>query len=109
MSLVELRQFEYFLAVAEERHFTRAAARCHVSQSALSASIRALEHELGTLLFTRSTRSVELTAAGEALIPEAQKTVAAVHSAGRAVEAAKTSLNGTLSIGGGCTSGVPRH
>ena len=60
---MELRQLEHFVAVAEERHFTHAAETLRISQSGLSASIRALELELGAALFIRTTRSVELTAA----------------------------------------------
>ncbi|MGH3486496.1 MAG: LysR family transcriptional regulator, partial [Actinopolymorphaceae bacterium] len=65
---MELRQLEYFVTVAEERHFTRAAQRLHVAQSGISASIRSLERELEAELFIRSTRSVELTDAGRALL-----------------------------------------
>ena len=61
---MEFRQLEYFVAVAQERHFTRAAKLMHVAQSGLSASIRSLERELGADLFVRSTRQVELTPAG---------------------------------------------
>lgn len=66
---MELRQLVHFLAVVEERHFTRAARRVHLTQSSLSASIRMLERELGDELFVRSTRSVEVTEAGRALLP----------------------------------------
>ncbi|WP_230674040.1 LysR family transcriptional regulator [Rathayibacter sp. Leaf248] len=69
------RQLAAFVAVAEELHFTRAAARLFVVQSTLSASIRALEHELGAALFERSTRRVALTAVGEALLPEARRAI----------------------------------
>jgi DNA-binding transcriptional LysR family regulator len=61
---MELRQLEHFVAVAEERHFSRAALRVHIVQSGLSSSIRSLERELGTSFFVRSTRRVELSEAG---------------------------------------------
>ena len=63
---MELRQLEAFVAVAEERNFTRAAARLHVAQSGLSATIRSLERELQTQLFIRTTRQVELSPTGSA-------------------------------------------
>ncbi len=66
---MELRQLAHFVAVAEERHFTRAAARVHVVQSSLSSSIAALERELGGALFVRDNRRVALTPAGRALLP----------------------------------------
>ena len=58
---MELRQLKHFLVVAEEHHFTRAAERLHIVQSGLSASIQALEEDLGAALFVRTTRRVELT------------------------------------------------
>jgi DNA-binding transcriptional LysR family regulator len=97
--IVELRQIEYFLAVAEERHFTRAAARMRVAQSGLSASIRALERELGASLFVRNTRSVELTDEGRALLIEARHTLANVAAAKDAVAAVQGLLRGTLAVG----------
>jgi DNA-binding transcriptional LysR family regulator len=96
---VELRQLEYFVAVAEERHFTRAAGRMHVAQSGLSASIQSLERELGADLFVRSTRSVELTDEGRALLTEARHTLAGVAAAKDAVAAVKGLLRGTLAVG----------
>jgi DNA-binding transcriptional LysR family regulator len=84
---IELRHLRYFVAVAEERHFTRAAARVHVSQPPLSAQIRQLEQRLGATLFVRSGRPVELTAAGEALLPAAYAALAAVEAGVGAVRA----------------------
>ncbi|TXS07499.1 LysR family transcriptional regulator [Streptomyces sp. col6] len=96
---MELRQLEHFVAVAEERHFTRAAERVAVSQSGLSASVRALEQELRTPLFSRTTRSVRLTEAGRALLVEAERTLAGVRAAKEAVDAVRGLLRGTLSVG----------
>src|SRR5262249_9122212 len=70
-------QLSHFLVVAEERHFTRAAARVHLTQSSLSSSVRALERDLGSGLFVRSTRQVELTEAGRAVLPAAMRAVGA--------------------------------
>jgi DNA-binding transcriptional LysR family regulator len=96
---VELRQLEHFVAAAEERHFTRAARRLHIVQSGLSASIRALERELDAALFVRSTRRVELTPAGRALLPEARRTLAAAAASAEAVAAVQGLLRGTLAVG----------
>jgi DNA-binding transcriptional LysR family regulator len=97
---VDIRQLEHFVAVTEERQFTRAAARCHISQSALSASIRALEREMDVPLFVRTTRNVELTLAGGALLKEAQTILASVASAREAVKAVEGRMGGTLRVGG---------
>ena len=77
---MELRHLQHFVAVAEDQHFTRAAERLLVSQSGLSASIRALERELQTPLFVRTTRRVTLTPAGRALLGEAERILAQVRS-----------------------------
>ncbi|MFC6091380.1 LysR family transcriptional regulator [Saccharothrix lopnurensis] len=104
---MELRQLEYFVAVAEECHFTRAARRMHVAQSGLSASIRALEVELGAPLFVRSTRQVELTQAGRALLAEARRALGTIDAARDAVAAVQGLLRGELSVGGvQCLHGV---
>ncbi len=96
---MELRQLEYFVAVAEECHFTRAAQRLHVAQSGLSASIRTLERELGATLFLRSTRQVELTEAGRALLVEARRALTNVAAAKDAVAAVQGLLRGRLAVG----------
>ncbi|CQR65930.1 LysR substrate-binding domain-containing protein [Streptomyces leeuwenhoekii] len=104
---MELRQLRHFVAVAEDQHFTRAAERLMVSQSGLSASIRALERELQTPLFVRTTRRVTLTEAGRALLGEAQRILAQVRSAHEAVAAVQGVLRGTLSLGTEqCIAGV---
>jgi DNA-binding transcriptional LysR family regulator len=89
----ELRQLRYFIAVAERLNFTHAASELNIAQQGLSSSIRALEATLGVRLFERSTREVRLTAAGEALLPEARRTVA---QAERAVQVAQRAARGEV-------------
>ncbi|MCI2422351.1 LysR family transcriptional regulator [Saccharopolyspora sp. K220] len=96
---MDLRQLEHFVTVAEERHFTRAAERLFISQSGLSASIRALEKELGAELFIRNTRRVHLTEAGQALLEESRHTLASVTAAREAVAAVQGLLRGRLRVG----------
>lgn len=96
---MELRQLEHFVTVAEERHFTRAAELLQISQSGLSASIRSLEQELGTSLFIRSTRRVELTTAGQALLADSVRTLASAAAARDAVAAVRGLQRGRLTVG----------
>ncbi|WP_327191557.1 LysR family transcriptional regulator [Streptomyces xinghaiensis] len=96
---MELRQLAYFVAVAEERNFTRAAERLHVAQPGVSAQIRRLERELGQELFDRSGRTVRLTAAGAAVLPHARTALAAADGARSAVEELTGLLRGTVAIG----------
>lgn len=83
---MDLRQLRYFVAVAEARHFGRAAERLHIAQSPLSQAIRQLEAHLGARLLERTTRRVEVTAAGEALLAEARRILASVDAARVQVE-----------------------
>jgi DNA-binding transcriptional LysR family regulator len=96
---MELQQLRYVVAVAEERSFTRAAERCFVVQSALSHQIKALEHELGVTLFARTSRRVELTAAGEAFLTSARASLDAAERAVADAGAATGEIRGTLTIG----------
>lgn len=96
---MELRQLEHFVAVAEERHFTRAARRVHLGQSSLSGSIQALERELGSTLLTRSSRQVLLTAAGSAFLPAARRALGAVDDARAVVDEVAGLVRGQLAIG----------
>ncbi|MDQ0280728.1 LysR family transcriptional regulator [Rhodococcoides fascians] len=96
---MELRQLEYFVAVAEEANFTRAAARVHISQSGVSAQIRALERELGAELIDRSGGTATLTTAGQAALPQARATLAAAGSVKQSVDDVTGLLRGRLSVG----------
>ncbi|GHH46386.1 LysR family transcriptional regulator [Streptomyces candidus] len=96
---MELRHLRHFVALAEERSFTRAAARELIVQSGLSSSVRGLEKEVGALLFVRGTRPVRLTTEGEALLPAARRTLDAADTALQAVRGVHGGLTGRLRIG----------
>jgi DNA-binding transcriptional LysR family regulator len=96
---MDLKQLRYFLAVAEEAHFGRAARRLHIVQPALSMQIRALEESLGTRLFKRTSRRVELTEAGALLRVEAERTIAQAEHAKSVVQRAARGEIGTIRIG----------
>jgi DNA-binding transcriptional LysR family regulator len=96
---VELRQLRYFVAVAEELHFRRAAARLHISQPPLSQAISALEHELGLTLLERTRRRVELTAAGDAFLRDARAMLAELDVAVSTARAIDAGQEGVLRVG----------
>ncbi|BCJ41305.1 LysR family transcriptional regulator [Actinoplanes ianthinogenes] len=96
---MELRQLEYFVAVAEEQHFSRAAERLHVVQSAVSAAIKTLERDLGVPLLDRNAKRVLLTDAGTALLPRARAALDAARDARDAVDEVRGGLRGTLRLG----------
>lgn len=89
----------YVVAVAEEASFTRAAARCFVVQSALSHQVKALENELGVILFARTSRRVELTAAGQAFLSPARASLDAAQRAAVDAAAAHGQIRGQLKVG----------
>jgi DNA-binding transcriptional LysR family regulator len=96
---MELRQLEYFVAVAEEANFTRAAERVHVSQSGVSAQVRQLERDLGAPLIDRSGRVATLTAAGVAALPHARAALAAAAAARQSVDDVSGLLSGRIVVG----------
>ena len=95
---IELRQLRYFVTVAEELHFGRAARRLHMTQPPLSQTIMALEEMLGAPLFERNRRGVALTAAGAALLPEAARLLQQSAGLAELVRRAATGASGRLSL-----------
>src|SRR5471030_1559501 len=96
---MNLKQIRFALAVAQEQNFTRAAQRCHTVQSALSHQIAKLEEELGSTLFERTSRQVNLTAAGRAFLAPAEQLLAAHSHLIDTMEALKGEVTGTLTVG----------
>lgn len=107
---MQLQQLRYFAAVADTRHFTRAAEREHVAQPSLSQQIRALERELGAELFHRARGHITLTDAGETLLPFARRILADAETARREVQEVAQLRRGRLRLGAPpslCASLVP--
>jgi LysR family transcriptional regulator, transcription activator of glutamate synthase operon len=96
---MEVRQLRYLVALAEERHFTRAAAREHVAQPALSQQIRRLEEQVGLALVERTTRSVALTGAGELLVARARRILNELDAARAELEALTGVQTGHVTVG----------
>lgn len=97
--IVQFHQLHYFVAVAETRHFTRAAEHVHVSQPSLSQQIRALENELGAALFSRARGNVALTEAGESLLPLARRILADAETARHEVQELVQLRRGRIRLG----------
>src|SRR5690349_21165476 len=98
VAAMELRHLRYFVAVAEELHFRRAAERLHIAQPAVSEQIRNLERELGVQLLERTQRSVTLTAPGAALLVEARRVLRLADDAQRATRQAEAGVTARLRI-----------
>ena len=103
---MELRHLRYFIAVAEELHFRRAAERLHMAQPPLTRMIKLLERELGTTLFDRNTRSVALTSSGQAMLEPAREVVEALR---RATEAARSAERGEVGLVRIAFAGISTH
>lgn len=102
---MELRHLRYFLAVAEELHFARAAERLHIEQSPLSRAIKELEEDLGTQLFVRTTRSTRLTRAGRLFLEHVPRVFTALQQARDSVKAAANGFHGQLRVA--LSDGIP--
>jgi DNA-binding transcriptional LysR family regulator len=95
---LELRHLRYFIAVAEELHFARAAEKLHIEQSPLSRAIKDLEYDLDAQLFERTTRCTRLTWAGQVFMDEARRVLSTLEQAKASVKAAATGYRGTLRV-----------
>ncbi len=102
---MDLRQLRYLVALAEERHFTRAASREHIAQPALSQQIRRLEEEVGLALVERTTRQVAITDAGELLVARARRILAEVEAAQSELQSLRGIHTGHVSVGAMHTMG----
>lgn len=105
---MEIRQLRYAVALADELHFGRAAAREHIVQSALSQHIRRLEREVGVPLFVRTTHSVALTRAGETFLPEARRVLARLEAAVDAVRRLPAAAQLRVAVGDASFDSMPR-
>lgn len=97
--VMELRQLRYFIAVVEERSFTRAAQQLYIAQPGISAQIKNLEREVGQKLLDRAGREVRLTAAGTAFLPHAREALTAVQRGQDSVDAVAGLTQGTITLG----------
>ncbi len=105
---MELRHLRYFIAVAEELHFARAAERLHIEQSPLSRAIKDLEYDLGVQLFERTTRSTRLTWAGQVFLEDVRRVFTTLDQAKASVKAAANGYRGTLRIALSDSVALPR-
>jgi DNA-binding transcriptional LysR family regulator len=94
-----IRQLDYLVTLAREKHFAKAAESCHVSQPALSSAIRSLEKELGVMIVQRGRRFMGFTAEGERVLVWAQQTLTSLSHMREDASAAKSSMTGTLRVG----------
>jgi len=94
-----IRQLDYLVTLAREKHFAKAAEICHVSQPALSSAIRSLEKELGVMIVQRGRRYLGLTAEGERVLAWAQQTLASLSHMREDASVAKSTMSGTLRLG----------
>lgn len=104
---MELRHLRYFVTVAEELHFQRAAKRLHIEQSPLSRAIKDLETDLGVRLLERTTRCTTMTKAGKLFLAEARRILASVEQARSAIKSVSLGYSQQLRIA--ITEGVPQH